>query len=696
MPETQRRAAHARAAAYWADRGDGLEETHHRIEAGDLEGAASRLIEIGPGFAESARAGDLEAALLRVPRGPCLEELRSEAEMFLVKFTEARAGLERIVAGGTPSERLRARIRLGRIANRLGSYADSRTMLGEAVQEAAALSDRTAEGEALRALGAVERRLGDMSAAIGHLERAATILEDGSREKIRALVDLGAALIAQGDIPRAKARLTEAAAMSRHRTRDDAAIQINLGIVLSREGEPHQAAVAFERSAEIALGAGDVRFASIALANAVENFLRLEAVEAAATSAERALRLAQTIGDPVAVSTAQANLGLVFAKRGDWAKAEQNLLGSVELIARLDNPYSLASRYQDLAQLYEAQGRGADAAPWKARADDLFARLPAGTPAPANYTYTWRVRDFFFRLLNQTANGPATFLYPIALSYTGTLRFDVTVNDGQGLVVGSPVQSAAVAPAYMALSLDRGDYNPGDTISAYYSVASHVITRPTYTYEVDDSAATVVFSGATNYTFFSFTTPNPSSRFYLFRVTATDRGNSTQALATIAQASGFVLGVTFDKPSYVPGEVIHARLALTARGPASWPSQFRWSLTIGAVTATAITTAPAADFTLTLPAGTGGGGIVLFASEASTGATAIQSVPMAAGGVGFWSTDVGGAPVYAIVLGLLFLLLLVGVVGLWRRTGGGFRFLHRGTPPPPPEGASHAPAAPPR
>src|SRR5438445_164613 len=185
----------------------------------------------------------------------------------------------------------------------------------------------------------------------------------------------------------------------------------------------------------------------------------------------------------------------------------------------------------------------------------------------------------------------------------------------------------------------------------------------------------------------SYLSANPAS------VTATDRGNSTQALATIAQASGFVLGVTFDKPSYVPGGVIHARLALTARGPASWPSQFRWSLTIGAVTATAITTAPAADFTLTLPGGTGGGGIVLFASEASTGATAIQSVPVATGGVGFWSTDVGGAPVYAIVLGLLFLLVLVGVVGLWRRTGGGFRFLHRGTPPPPPEGPTHASAA---
>src|SRR5437899_11830328 len=110
------------------------------------------------------------------------------------------------------------------------------------------------------------------------------------------------------------------------------------------------------------------------------------------------------------------------------------------------------------------------------------------TPAPANYTYTWRVRDFFFRLLNQTANGPATFLYPIALSYTGTLRFDVTVNHGQGLVVGSPVQSATVVLAYMALSLGRGDYNPGDTISQDDTGASDEITSTPDNHQRDDSA----------------------------------------------------------------------------------------------------------------------------------------------------------------------------------------------------------------
>src|SRR5207249_199428 len=297
MGDLPRRDAHGRAATYWAGRQDALEEVYHRIESGDLATAAARLVDVGPAFAESARAGDLESGLLRVPRDSKLDSLLVETQMFLGKFADARAVLERIAASGTPAERLRAHIQLGRIANRLASYADARSILAEAVREAA--------------------------------------------------------------------------------------IQINLGIVSSREGDARTAAETFARSAEIALGAGDVRFASYALANAVDNFLRLDAVEAAAASAERAVQLAQTIGDPVALSTAKANLGLVFAKRGEWTQAEAHLLESVEMIARLENPYSLATRYEEIARLYETQGRRGDAAPWRARADDLFARLQAGGPTRA-------------------------------------------------------------------------------------------------------------------------------------------------------------------------------------------------------------------------------------------------------------------------------------------------------------------------
>src|SRR5207245_1909865 len=159
------------------------------------------------------------------------------------------------------------------------------------------------------------------------------------------------------------------------------------------------------------------------------------------------------------------------------------------------------------------------------------------TPAPGNYTYVWRVRNFFFQLLNTTTTAGATFRYPIALDYTGTLRFEATVDDGQGTVAAGQ-QSATVAQAYMALSLDRGDYNPGDVISAFYGVTSHVITNPSYAYEVDDSNAVIVLSGTTSARFFSFRTPNPSRPSYTFHVTATGRGTRSQSTPAVYYEAG--------------------------------------------------------------------------------------------------------------------------------------------------------------
>jgi len=309
------------------------------------------------------------------------------------------------------------------------------------------------------------------------------------------------------------------------------------------------------------------------------------------------------------------------------------------------------------------------------------------TPAPGNYTYVWRVRNFFFQILNTTTTAGATFQYPIALNYTGTLRFEATVDDGQGTVAAGQ-QSATVALAYMALSLDRGDYNPGDTISAFYGVRSHVITNPSYAYEVDDVNAVIVLSGTTNATFFSFRTPNPASRSYTFHVTATDRGNNTQAQATINQATGFVLGLSFDKTSYAAGEAVRAHLTLTAKGPASLPSQFRWSLSTASASVSAITTSASADLFLTIPQGTGNGGLLVFASESNTGASAFQTVQVGSTASSFWSTDVAGFPAFAIVLSVLFVLLLIAVFALWRRVGGGFGPIggKAAVPPPPPEG----------
>ena len=383
MTGTGLKRAHARAAAYWEERGDPLEATHHRIGARELEAASNLIREHGEAYADGARAGELEACLLALPPSLRPASLLAEAEMFLGKFEEAEAILEGIARHGTPEERLRARVHLGRIRTRQGKYADAQRLLASAVREAGLMSVPDLEGEALRALGGVERRLGNLGVAVDYLSRASLLLEDSSRERTRALTDLGVALIARGDLGGARVRLEEAQRLARKGSRELAAIENNLAILLSREGRPEDAARAFEHSAEIALGTGEVRFASYALANAADNFLRLDETDAASACADRALELASTIRDPVAVSTARANLGLVAAHRGEWPRAEEELLASVTLIAGVDNPYSLASRYEELARLYEAQGRQDEAEPWRSRAQSLVSRMRQGAGAQA-------------------------------------------------------------------------------------------------------------------------------------------------------------------------------------------------------------------------------------------------------------------------------------------------------------------------
>src|SRR5439155_813263 len=146
---------------------------------------------------------------------------------------------------------------------------------------------------------------------------------------------------------------------------------------------------------------------------------------------------------------------------------------------------------------------------------------------------------------------------------------------------------------------DRGDFAPGDAITASYSVTSHVILRPTYDYQVADSSLTIVLSGNTNNTTFSFRTPAPAaSRTYRFLVTAREGTNTSQAQLSI-------------------GHTLHIGTTNT-----------------------------------------------------------------------LWSTDIGGVPLFAVLLGLLFILLLVAVLGLWRRVGGGPLMGPRAAPPPPPPGGT--------
>jgi hypothetical protein len=296
------------------------------------------------------------------------------------------------------------------------------------------------------------------------------------------------------------------------------------------------------------------------------------------------------------------------------------------------------------------------------------------TPAPTNYTYSWTVRGLVV-VFNTTSNTTAAFAFPIPLNYSDPiLTFNIVVDDLQGLTVETE-RSVVVSLGVMALRLDRAEFAPGDTITATYSVRSHVIVNPTYDYQVDDVAATIVLSGNTNDTSFSFRTPVPASRTYAFLVTAREGDNRTQGRISIAQVAGIDLAIGLDKGAYSPGETVRAHLSLTPRGMTSLPSQFEWYLNLGSpfgqtTFATAITTVPEVDLTLTLPAGVATGDILVFAHELRTNAVGYVTLHVGATSP-LWTTELGGIPLFAVLLGLLFLLVLVAVLGLWRRMSGG-------------------------
>ncbi len=320
------------------------------------------------------------------------------------------------------------------------------------------------------------------------------------------------------------------------------------------------------------------------------------------------------------------------------------------------------------------------------------------TPGPGNYTYSWRVSVLFGGVVASELNGNSTYRYAIPLDFEGTLIFRVDVHDGTDVESGT--RSAGVSIAYMSLMLDRADFSPGDTINAFYGVSSRVITNPRYDYEVEDSAGTTVLSGnTTTSTSFSFRSPNPASPSYTFRVVASQGSNSTEAQISIFQASGVILGMTFDRPTYAPGETIRVHLSLTPRGTTALPSQFRWSVTLGlaGVVASATTTRPEVDLLITVPQGTGNGELLLIAQEFNTGGTSIQAVRIGAANP-LWSTEIAGMPAFAVLLALLFVLLLIALAVLWRRMGGGRAPVPTQSagmaPPPPPEAPRHATASP--
>ncbi len=328
---------------------------------------------------------------------------------------------------------------------------------------------------------------------------------------------------------------------------------------------------------------------------------------------------------------------------------------------------------------------------------DLITATATAAPT-GTYTYSWTVVDTTnFPAILAVSSGPSgTYTYAIQAAFEGAIEVSVYANDGLGHASPTATQTAGVDFGYMAVSLDRAEYNPGDTITATFSLVhgSAVLTNPTYYYKVEDTGGAMVASGSVTGNSVSYRTPDPASARYTFSITASQDGRTVEGTATAYQVSGFLLSLSLDRSSYLPGETAQVTYTITPRGSSVLPLQYRFQLWLlgGAAPTLVTTTSSTGVLRLGIPEGTSTGDLILAVSESNTGALAYNVLHV--GAVNPLETKVAGIPLYDLLLTLLVIVLLLAVVLIWRRTGMGPspRAAEAGRPtppPPPPSGPAH-------
>jgi len=365
------RAAHARAARYWARRADPLESGHHALEAGRIDEALAVLAPAALRLAESPQAAELVDVIERIPeaRRPALPLAR--ALEFLGRWAEARPRYAAVAARGGV-ESTDALLGLGRIASKEGRYDDAERHFRDALE--AARDDR-ARGRAERLLAVVLRKRGAYADAHALLDHAFADLHDDPGERARLGIDRAALLHDEGRYEEALAGLAEMTADDLP-PREAAALENNRAVNLARLGRRVEAVEAFHRAAARWRDAGDSRGAAYAEANAADVLVDLGRTEEARAALDAASRDAGPTGDRVLSSMIEANLGKALARTGDRTAAEARMLRSVALLEDLGNPRSLRERCLELAQFYSDGGDVAAAAAWRARAERASGSLP--------------------------------------------------------------------------------------------------------------------------------------------------------------------------------------------------------------------------------------------------------------------------------------------------------------------------------
>lgn len=282
------------------------------------------------------------------------------------------------------------------------------------------------KAESLRALGRHQQAGAILNEAQG---LAAALQDEASQAAV--LTGLGNIALATGNSAEAEKHLTLALALAQKLARHDllAAIHVSLGNLHAAREQPREALAAYEQGAEHGRQAGNTLLRAQALGNAAR-------VAALAGDSRRALAFAEAARNLVSGlenSHDKAFLLLSLAQfhgrqaTGDsLPRAYQTLMEALKVADAIGDARARSYALGYLAQLYERQGRDADARELNQRAIAALQQVDAPEMA---FRWHWQLG----RLKNrqQDADG-AIADYRLAVHYLQSIRADLPVTGATG------------------------------------------------------------------------------------------------------------------------------------------------------------------------------------------------------------------------------------------------------------------------
>jgi class 3 adenylate cyclase/type II secretory pathway predicted ATPase ExeA/tetratricopeptide (TPR) repeat protein len=423
------------------------EDERRTLERAAVLGVRFRLPELeplaGPGTAEVVRRLVERDLLVPDPEGGDLvwrfrhALIRDAAYQAIPK--QVRAELHVAVAGALADD-----VRAG---SHLERAAETMRELGSRAPAVEELS--VAAGTRLASAGRAASAGGDVTSAVGLLERAATLLSPGDPERLTVLSDLQHALLYAGQTERAEAVIEELLQALGPQAEDLSAVRARMQQAYLRflrdpsEMPPHRLRTILEGSIPWFERAGDDRelaaaFTDLAIVSWVEG--RAKEMEG---SAERALAAARRSGDPRAVREAAPLLAWalhlgpvplpdvldqIAAERGslerDRVAQSTLLLAEVRAMTLLGRLEEAGAALEDARSVFADLGQRR----WLAAADEVGAELARARGETARAISLHREVYAFFLEQRDTLNA-----LPAAVSLAELLCSEGLIAEAEGL-----------------------------------------------------------------------------------------------------------------------------------------------------------------------------------------------------------------------------------------------------------------------